>query len=184
MFLRPVSVSALWHFIGGYELGRISVSAGAEHPFSLPRDFHDWVAYRLHFFESTSGWSNMIIERFGDGRHAFDRFFSLLDEYQVRVPRTVATLSGFDKSHLEIFKDTQRTHVFPSNIMLTAYNDQDPGLFVSAAAGEHFPGEGFCPSLSFFEMFFGPCATKLTILDQAAFDRWSLPLPPTEESQT
>ncbi len=87
MFLSPVSVSAFWHFILGYGLGQGSVSTEAKNPFTLPSDFHDWVAYRLHFFESTSGWHNMIIERLGDGPHALDRFFSLLDEYLARVPQ-------------------------------------------------------------------------------------------------
>ena len=70
MFLCPVSVSALWHFILGYGLGQSSVSADAKSPFALPSDFHDWVAYRLHFFESTTGWHNMIVKRLGDGPHA------------------------------------------------------------------------------------------------------------------
>src|ERR1700739_1704788 len=74
MYLSPVSVSAFWHFRLGYELGRASVSTETKNPFAWPPDFNDWVAYRLHFFESNSGWHNMIVERLGDGTHALDRF--------------------------------------------------------------------------------------------------------------
>jgi hypothetical protein len=180
MFLCPVSITALWHFILGYGLGQASVSTGAKSPFALPSDFHDWVASRLHFFASTSGWHNMIIERFGDGPHAFDRFFSLLDEYHLRVPSIVATLSGCERTYTEFFKGEEHTRSFPSNISLISYNAEDPGLFVSAEGSDHFPGKGFCPSLNWFEDMFGPCRSNLAILDQAAYDRWAHQPPPTE----
>jgi hypothetical protein len=45
-----------------------------QHP--LPGDFHDWVAYRLHFDYSTMGYKNMILERVPDESAAVDRFFN------------------------------------------------------------------------------------------------------------
>ncbi|MAT69924.1 MAG: hypothetical protein CMJ58_10425 [Planctomycetaceae bacterium] len=47
------------------------------------RPYHDWVAAKLGFRESTAGWRNMILERAGDNEtEAFQLFFRLLDEYQ------------------------------------------------------------------------------------------------------
>jgi hypothetical protein len=45
--------------------------------------FHDWIAARFGWSESTSGWCNIIIQECGgDQRKAMDRFFDLVEEYQ------------------------------------------------------------------------------------------------------
>jgi hypothetical protein len=44
--------------------------------------FHDWVAKRLGFFESTSGWANMIREKSTSDEEAFTMFYVLLDEFR------------------------------------------------------------------------------------------------------
>lgn len=173
MYLTPVSICALYHFMNGFSAGRAGTGAEADNPLTLPRDFSEWVAYRLHFFGATSGWHNMIVERFGDGPHAVERFFLLLDEYYARAPRLVATLEGCQETYTLLYMGTESVESFPSKVSLTACNDEDPGLFVSAECDEDFPGRGFCPCLSSFEMRFGPCRSKLVILDQAAFDRWA-----------
>ena len=173
MFIYPVSLTALWHFILGYGMGLGSVSCEIENPFALPRDFHDWVAYRLHFYESTRGFHNMIIERLGDGPQAVDRFFSLMSEYQNREPRIVATLVGCSRTYRELFQGEERRLSFPSTISLIAYNDEDPGLFVTAEGVDHFPGKGLCPNLASFEADFGRCESDLSVLDRAAYERWA-----------
>jgi hypothetical protein len=43
--------------------------------------FNDWVAEKLGFTESTSGWCNMISEGTGNDEQAYHRFFQLLDEF-------------------------------------------------------------------------------------------------------
>jgi hypothetical protein len=177
MFLTPVSICALWHFVRGYELGR--AGSNMPSPFGLPADFHEWVAYRLHFHGANSGWANMIVERAGDGPHALERFFALLDEHQTRVPRVAAELHGCQKTYTEYYGGQVNKRLFPPKITLTAYTD-DPGLFVSAEGHEHFPGKGFCPNVEWFELTFGPSRSRLTIFDQAAVDRWSAPDPDDE----
>jgi hypothetical protein len=179
MFLTPVCVCALRHLVRGYEMGLAGRDSPS--PFHLPRDFSDWVAYRLHFDGSSSGWANMLIERLGDGRHAFDRFFALFDEYHTRVPRVVATVSGFHKTYTQYYGGEVKTVSYPSDFTLTAYNSEDPGLFVSAEGHSDFPGMGFCPSLHSFEASIGRCS-NLTVIDQAAIDRWSA-ADPEDEAQ-
>ena len=44
--------------------------------------FHDWIAKRLGYGESTSGWYNMIRRRCSSEREAFDRFYELLAEFR------------------------------------------------------------------------------------------------------
>lgn len=86
----------------------------------------------------------MIIERLGDGPHAVDRFFSLLDEHSARVARVVAEFSGRRKTYTEYYLGQVNERSFPSKITLTAYTD-DPGLFVPAEGHEHFPGSDSAP---------------------------------------
>ena len=47
--------------------------------------FHDWIAQRLGYGESTSGWYNMIRGRCSSEREAFDRFYELLVEFKASV---------------------------------------------------------------------------------------------------
>ena len=44
--------------------------------------FHDWVAQRLGYTSSTSGWYNMIRDGCGTEQEAFDRFYGLLAEFR------------------------------------------------------------------------------------------------------
>jgi hypothetical protein len=87
MCLGQRSLSALSQYPQGYWMA-LSVH-DIQSVFPLPQDFHDWVAYRLHFYESTSGYKNMILKRVPEESAALDRFFELLDEHKNRKPRIV-----------------------------------------------------------------------------------------------
>src|SRR5687767_5898224 len=95
MYLGECSLSALYHTIAGYTLA-LGVH-GIESDTSLrpPDDFNDWVAYRLHYKESTSGWKNMILGVSGNEAAAFNRFFELLDQHATRQSRVIAKLIGY-----------------------------------------------------------------------------------------
>ena len=43
--------------------------------------FHDWIANRFHYKESTSGCENMILEHSKDEEGALNNFFILIKEY-------------------------------------------------------------------------------------------------------
>lgn len=46
--------------------------------------FHDWIAKKLGWSESTSGWLNMILNEVnGDEERAFDLFYLLLEEFKL-----------------------------------------------------------------------------------------------------
>ena len=49
-----------------------------------PYNFHDWIAKKLGWAESTSGWLNMILNKVnGDEEKAVDLFFALLEEFKL-----------------------------------------------------------------------------------------------------
>jgi len=49
-----------------------------------PYNFHDWVAKKLGWYESTSGWLDMILKEVdGDEEKAVDVFFALLEEFKL-----------------------------------------------------------------------------------------------------
>jgi hypothetical protein len=88
LYLGERSLSALWYYLQGYQMALSGYDIRAAFP--VPADFHEWVAYRLHFYESTSGYRNMILKRTPDESLALDHFFGLLDEHRTRKPRVVA----------------------------------------------------------------------------------------------
>jgi hypothetical protein len=52
--------------------------------------FHDWVAARFGWRESTAGWCNIIRQECGgDDRKALESIFELIDEYRETTGLTV-----------------------------------------------------------------------------------------------
>jgi hypothetical protein len=96
-YLDERSLSSLWCWLQGYWLALSSHSVPIPPGVALPSDFSEWVAYRLGFFESTSGWRKMILRRVSDESAALDRFFELLNEHHTRKPRLVARVEGHSK---------------------------------------------------------------------------------------
>ena len=175
LYMGEHSLSALWHFFNGYVTALRFYDIQTKP--TLPPDFHDWVAYRLHFYESTSGYKNMILKHVPDERAALDRFFELLDEHRNRKPEVVATARCDKKFSRHTLKDGGGEHVhvgtFPSILSLIAYTD-DPGFFVSADDPDaDFPGQDrFFPTLQSFQRRFGVSKDDLTVLNTDTFNQW------------
>src|SRR5579871_5603119 len=83
-YVSAPSINELSAFLTGYTsgLGRFRYVLKDTVEF---HEFHDWVARRLGFGESTSGWRNMIREKSGDEKEAFEKCFVLLDEFRKEV---------------------------------------------------------------------------------------------------
>jgi len=90
MYLGTLSLTRFGAFVQGYRHALFCHSIKSDHSLDIPREIHDWVAYRLHFYESTRSYVQMILERTGDEASALQRFFQLLDEYDKRLPKVVA----------------------------------------------------------------------------------------------
>ena len=84
LFIAVPSINRLHAFFVGYTagLGRLRhvLKDGDEF-----HKFHDWVARRLGFGESTSGWCNMIRDKSENEKEAYEKFFVLLDEFRKEV---------------------------------------------------------------------------------------------------
>ena len=135
MYLGDRSLSALQHFLNGYTHA-LRIHRIAQPGWMLPQDFHDWVAYRLHFKESTSGYRNMLLKRNPSEADALEKFFELLDEYDKREPIEVARVQNYDKQYtrqrvVEGVLQSATTEHFPSTLKLITFTD-DPGFFVTS----------------------------------------------------
>ncbi len=89
MYIGHLSPTHLRSFLDGYSFGN-SNATKPEHPdFG---DFHDWVAKKFDYYESTSGWAYMIEDQRKDQKEALWLFFELLDEFRGIKHETIQTL--------------------------------------------------------------------------------------------
>lgn len=81
MYIAEPSINRLDAFLVGYTggLGRVGFGLRDEEDFHR---FPDWIAHRLGFGNSASGWCNMIRSKSTSEKDAFERFFVLLDEFR------------------------------------------------------------------------------------------------------
>jgi len=176
MYIGPGKITALRHTIHGYEMGLRDFGLFGKSTQVLPEDFNDWVAYRLHYKESTSGWRNMILNSCQqDEDRALARFFDLLDEHADRKPKVIARLTGINKTYARQIGGGEKTlERYPTCVSLVAYTD-DPGFFVlSDEPGFSVPfrGTGFCPLLHWIESDTGVNRSEMDVLDPEVFHRW------------
>lgn len=80
MYIGYHSPTHLHSFLCGFSLATNFESSSTEEP--CFDDFHDWVAKRLNYPESTSGWAYMIEDQREDKEEALWLFFELLDEFR------------------------------------------------------------------------------------------------------
>jgi hypothetical protein len=180
MFLGKHSLSAFMQFMAGYSAAQYEL--GIERSHLIPVDFHDWVAYRLHFVESTSGYGNMILGRTSNEAEALTRFFELLDEHSTRQPLTVARIRCHPKEYKieqqTKFPDGTLSEVFEAlpaeEVSIVTFTD-DPGFFLvnDDPSRDHPRGIAFCPSLSWLHRPYRPDPEFTTVFDQQQFDRLS-----------
>lgn len=129
MYLGSKSLTSFYHFYNGYQLA--CDHHQIKNPnldFAIVSDFDDWVAYRTHFTESTSGWCNMILATTLSEEDAFDRFFTLRDEHSIREPQLVAEIIGPVSNKHTMQDGKWRLIPPPAKIQIVTYTD-DPGFF-------------------------------------------------------
>ncbi len=81
MSIGTPSINRLHAFLVGYTAGLGRVGFALRDSGDLHR-FHDWVARRLGYGGSASGWCNMIRNKSASEEDAFNRFFELLEEFR------------------------------------------------------------------------------------------------------
>jgi hypothetical protein len=96
MYTGEASVHSLGSFVAGYSFCQRQAGIAVEDEKPDFGGFHDWVAKKLGYSESTSGWPNMITNQRLDAEEALWLFYQLLDEYRVLYPRTLASVAQED----------------------------------------------------------------------------------------
>lgn len=164
MYFGSKSLTAFFHFLGGYQVAcGLHQITDDRLGLEIPSDFHDWVAYRTHFHESTSGWCNMIVAKSQSEEEAFDRFFQLLEEHEARVPSLVAEIIH-PTSTAHTVRDGKDYHIPPpAKVQIVKYSD-DPGFFALYESEEW--RDGFHPFLSWM---WGLTGGDVVIHDEAAY---------------
>lgn len=88
MYIGEASITCLRSFLLGIDflvLKRCVEALPESPPFE---DFHDWVASKYGWCESTAGWAKIILaECQNDERLALERFFADLDQFRGASPR-------------------------------------------------------------------------------------------------
>lgn len=90
MYIGHLSPTHLNSFIHGYYMGA-SLPLKSEYPDF--HGFHDWVAKKFDYYESTSGWAYMIEDQRKAQDEALWLFFELLDEYRGIKHETIRTIN-------------------------------------------------------------------------------------------
>lgn len=130
MYAGDNTISSFRAFLYGWDM------ANARHGIQddslrLPPDISSWVAYREHLTMGSLGWSWMLQNRYSDETVALTRFFELLDEYAVRVPREFAYVENHSLTVSRCYPESGDI-VLSGRLSLRVYTD-DPGYF------RHFP---------------------------------------------
>ena len=162
LYLGTKSLTAFYHFLRGYWMACQLHEIDDDDGLNIPQDFNDWVAYRTHFHEPTSGWCNMIVSNARSEEEAFDRFFELLEEHSRRVPRLVAEILNPISNWRTTRNGTDFLIPPPKRVQLVKYTN-DPGFF-ALHESEDWP-DRFHPYLSWM----GPEGGQPVIHDEESY---------------
>jgi len=93
LYIGDAKLTRLDSFIAGYLAGLAKGGLTFRREAPDFHRYHDWIARRLGYTESTSGWYMMICGRCSGEHEAFDRFYGLLDEFRASGSKTPANLA-------------------------------------------------------------------------------------------
>ena len=167
LYFGSKSLTALCQFLQGFRMAcELHGIEDDRLGIKIPKDIDEWVAYRTHFRESTSGCRNMIIATTDSEEEAFDRYFELLEEHSQRVPKLIAEILN-PISNSRRMRDGEQFHHIPppKRIQLVTYTD-DPGFFALHESDEW--NDRFHPYLSWR---WEPSGGELVIHDDEAYSQ-------------
>lgn len=176
MYMGSSSLTGLRFFLEGFRMAQHL--HGMEAPPPLPRDFADWVAYRLHLNSNWDGfWHRAILSRIRDEYLALIRFYELRDEYLLRKPKVVATIRKDRREHRVGQRGPSReiiwrTELLPESLRVVVYTN-DPGFFLIADEDDPFsyPNGWFFSAFDCSVMGWKVSAERFEIHDQSTWDR-------------
>lgn len=124
MYLGKKSFTILYGFITGFSYAELNNKL-EDHStlFPLPfRFFHEFVKDKLGYYESTSGWYNMIFEKNNyDEEISFDVFFHLYDEFvNLKIQSCISAILSEENKHFHIHD------AFPSRQLTGSNKNRNP----------------------------------------------------------
>lgn len=112
MYLGEPGITKLCSFLDGYSMALYDLNANKvtdDALFPMPfHCFHDYVALRLNYYESTSGWRNMILDQVAhDEEKGLALFFTLLDDFKT-LTSTRFVAANLTDEHIAYHYDSKR----------------------------------------------------------------------------
>jgi len=98
MYIGYNSPTHLQSFIHGFTFEKQLASTNELGELSR---FNDWVAKKFNYYESTSGWANMIEDQREDKQEALHLFFELLDEYRKVQHKTISESTDIKEDKID-----------------------------------------------------------------------------------
>lgn len=153
MYLGRLSVTSLENFLSGYAIALQEFNIEMTETPSF-YDFHDWVAMKLGYYESTGGWCRMLLEAENqDEEKALERFFLYLDEFRQRQPQVLLSATPdptriWHYKIIDIHTNEKVAVLAPALIQIVKYTD-DGGVFVKYLDqdGQPLDRESYCQDL-------------------------------------
>ncbi len=151
MWFSKPSLYSLDSFLGGYGTALDYMQVVDPEFDDFSKNFHDWVAYRLQYYESTMGWAGMIENSMESMSEKFELFFQLEEEFHARKARRVATVKP--STRITILRYNEHKEVIyegpastPELLEIVRYTD-DPGMFLVSKTHPDYLAYGYCPDL-------------------------------------
>ncbi len=93
MYIGDNKISTLRSFLNGYQTASDIHQIQQENVFPQFWYFHEWAMHKYNWYESTAGWTNIILkENDNDEKKSLDVFFELFEEFKMLTPKTIETL--------------------------------------------------------------------------------------------
>lgn len=156
MYIGEPCVNKLFLFLTGYRFALIKNNLDdLEGFFSDKPSFHDWVAMKESYAESTAGWAYIIDQATTTDKEGMELFFTYLDAYFARTATVLyeIKLSQKDIEALKYFEDLywtaeKKDRWLNASIQIISYDTDKQGVFTRYldAAGNHITFEALYAS--------------------------------------
>lgn len=139
------SYRSLSKYITGYDTALFVHNIAEEHAFvEITPRFHEWVAMKEGYYNTTMGWNSIITEVTQSDEEGLDLFFKYYDEYVLRKAsilfeyvvseKDVSTLNHFSRHTYD-----ERKHYIDGRVQIISYDTTKRGVFKRwiSQKGEH-----------------------------------------------
>lgn len=134
-FGEPLNVESLSTYLSGYDMALFVHNIREEHSFAetTPR-FHEWVAMKEGYSNSSLGWQRMITEATHSDEEGLDLFFKYYDGYVAREATvlfeyTVSEKEVMSLSYFSNYSDEEKQQYINCKVQIISYDETKSGVF-------------------------------------------------------